>query len=226
MIFVMRSAIALILTHDLLVSKTSLCNTTKLSIAIIIADATLVLPHVELMLSIVSQGWISIWHGTRHTRWNTSSRRGTRCGSVIGRISRSRNRWLGTINSLLRETSGNIGLSPLWLAGLRDNTAGQNWSGRCHSNKSGACCVVVIHARHAVLIVSLLRETSSRKYRWNRMSRCRLCRQGSGDRFVFVLLGSIEGCILHLVFQFMNHDSTFWHWRHTAKRQAGRWPCR
>mmetsp|Transcript_11386 Transcript_11386/g.32348 ORF Transcript_11386/g.32348 Transcript_11386/m.32348 type:complete len:243 (-) Transcript_11386:199-927(-) len=52
-VIVMGSAISLVLPHDLLVSKTTLSDATKLTISVVVADASLVLTHVELMLTIV-----------------------------------------------------------------------------------------------------------------------------------------------------------------------------
>lgn len=53
LVVIMGSTITLALSHYLLISKAALCNTTELAVSIVVANSTLVLTHIKLMLTIV-----------------------------------------------------------------------------------------------------------------------------------------------------------------------------
>ena len=73
MLIIMRSAVALILSHDLLVAKATLGDATKLTVSIVVADTALRLPHIELMLTIMSQSRVAVRDGSRHSRRNAGA---------------------------------------------------------------------------------------------------------------------------------------------------------
>ena len=108
---IIRLAVGAALAHDLLVGGVStLYGATKLAVTIAIANTTVRLAHLVVLLTI-ENSWV-IWHRTGHSRWEGTSRVGIfTSGGTSSRTSSSIGPWCTNISPCCRWRS----VETLWL---------------------------------------------------------------------------------------------------------------